>query len=198
MQAPAELVAFVEREQPRLVRAVHLLLGDRDVAEEIAQEALLRAASRWERVSHLGSPGGWTHRVAVNLATSQLRRRRAERRARARLGGRTEDVAVDAPDTADAVAVRRALLSLPADSRRRLVLRHVLDWTAEEIGELEGASAATVRQRLRRSRAALRDAMGVTGDDEHGDDRDGDDAAAGGRATDRPAGNHDEETSDVR
>ncbi len=162
MEAPADLVAFVEREQPRLVRAVDLLLGDRAVAEEITQEALLRAASRWEKVRSLGSPGGWTHRVAINLATSQLRRRRVERRARARMASQDGPSWSDAPtehDPEQTAAVRRALARLSAADRRRLVLRHVLDWSAEEIGDLEGASAATVRQRLHRARQALRDEL---------------------------------------
>lgn len=152
MEAPDELVAFVRREQPRLVRAVGLLIGDRAVAEEVAQEALLRAASRWEQVSRLASPGGWTHRVAINLATSTLRRRAAERRARARLHADTTTDAVDATG----LAVRQALASLPERQRRVLVLRHVLDWTVQEITELDGGSAQAVRQQLFRARSALR------------------------------------------
>jgi RNA polymerase sigma factor (sigma-70 family) len=157
MSAPAEVVAFVRREQPRLVRAADLLLGDRAVAEEIAQEALLRAVSRWEQVGALASPGGWTHRVAINLATSQLRRRRVERRARARLA--RGDVS-PAPDTASAVAVRGALAELADDHRRVLVLRYVLDWSTAEIAHEEQVSEDAVRQRLHRARAALRERLG--------------------------------------
>ena len=83
----ADAVAFCAEEFPRLAGALSLYLGDRAIAEELAQEALLKACRRWERVSQLESPGGWTWRVARNLAKSHLRRRRAERRARARLGG---------------------------------------------------------------------------------------------------------------
>lgn len=162
MTAPEDLVAFVGREHPRLVRAVSLLVDDRAVAEEIAQEALLRAASRWERVRTLRSPGGWVHRAAMNLATSHLRRRRVERRARARLA--TDDVA-PAPDTATAVAVREALRELPAAQRRLLVLRHVLGWSATEIADLDGSSADAVRQRLHRARNQLRDRLGHHVDD---------------------------------
>jgi RNA polymerase sigma factor (sigma-70 family) len=154
MAAPEDLVAFVGREHPRLVRAVELLLGDRAVAEEVAQEALLRAASRWERVRNLESPGGWTHRVAINLATSQLRRRQVERRARARLA--TAEVA-HAPETEDALLVRAALARLTPAQRRVLVLRHVLGWTAGDIAELDGGSADAVRQQLHRARTALRE-----------------------------------------
>jgi RNA polymerase sigma-70 factor, ECF subfamily len=155
--APAELTAFVRREHPRLVRAVHLLLDDHAVAEEVAQEALLRAASRWEQVSTMDSPGGWTHRVAINLATSQLRRRRIERRARSRM---SRDGSGSVPDTATAVTVRAALQALPETHRRVLVLRHVLDWTTAEIADLDGVGPDAIRQRLHRARAAMREQLG--------------------------------------
>lgn len=158
MSTPAELTAFVHREHPRLVRAVHLLLDDHAVAEEVAQEALLRTASRWEQVSAMDSPGGWAHRVAINLATSQLRRRRLERRARSRVSH--ADEVVGPPDTATALTVRTALRALQEPQRRLLVLRHVLDWTTADIAALDGASPDAVRQRLTRARTALRDQLG--------------------------------------
>lgn len=157
MDAPAELVAFVEREHPRLVRAVDLLLDDRAVAEEVAQETLLRVATRWEHVGDLASPGGWAHRVAMNLATSQLRRRRVAWRARSRVASAE---AQPEPDTATALGVRAALARLPRSQRRLLVLRHVLGWNAEEIGRMDGTRAPTVRQQLHRAREVLRDELG--------------------------------------
>lgn len=153
MSAPPELVAFIERERPRLVRACHLLLNDHATAEEIAQESLLRAASRWERVGRLSSPGGWVHRVAINRATSQLRRRQAERRAHARLA--TEHHG-PFPDSALAVEIRRGLSRLPLKTRRLLILRYVLDWSADDIARTDGVRTEAVRQRLHRAREALR------------------------------------------
>jgi RNA polymerase sigma factor (sigma-70 family) len=160
VHAPDALTAFVRREHPRLVAAMTLLLDDRAVAEEIAQEALLRAASRWERVGELRSPGGWTHRVAVHLATSQLRRRRLERRARARLA---EPDVVDAVDTTTALTVRRALAELSPRDRRLLVLHHVLGWSAVELADHDGGTPEAMRQRLVRARAALRAELGDGG-----------------------------------
>lgn len=154
MTPPPDLSAFVAAEQPRLVRALTLILDDRMVAEEIVQEALIRAASRWERVSQMDSPGGWVHRVAVNLATSQLRRRRLERRVRDRLAGQRTEPRTE--DRAAAVAVRAALDALSLPQRRVLVLAHVLEWTAAEIAAVEGGTEAAVRQRLHRARGALR------------------------------------------
>ena len=65
---------------PRLVAAVSYHCGDVHVAEELVQEALVRACRRWSRVSGMASPEGWAYRVAVNLATSRWRRQQAERR----------------------------------------------------------------------------------------------------------------------
>jgi RNA polymerase sigma-70 factor, ECF subfamily len=157
-----DFAAFVVAEQPRLVRACHLLLDDHAVAEEVAQEALLRAASRWEHVRILESPGGWTHRVALNLATSQLRRWRVELRVRRHVATASERHRPE-HDHDDALAVREALQRLPAAQRRLLVLRHVLQWRATEIAALDEVAAATVRQRLTRARTALRDELTAVG-----------------------------------
>jgi DNA-directed RNA polymerase specialized sigma24 family protein len=85
MSAPPELAALCQREHPRLVRALRLWCGDDALAEELAQEALLKAVVHWRRVKHMSSPGGWLFEVARNQANSSHRRRAAERRAMERL-----------------------------------------------------------------------------------------------------------------
>jgi RNA polymerase sigma-70 factor, ECF subfamily len=156
METPADLAAFIAAEHPRLVHAASVLLDDHAVAEEIAQEALLRAASRWEHVRELEAPGGWVHRVAVNLATSQLRRRAVERRARGKLARGEHELP---PDSDTAVMVREALRALPVAQRRVLVLRHVLGWSAPDIAALDGGTPEAVRRQLHRARAALREQL---------------------------------------
>ena len=113
----ADASAFCAAEWPQLVRALSLYVGDPYVAEELAQEALLRACRQWATVSQLDSPGGWTWRVATNLANSHFRRARAARRAQQRLG--TDDRAHRDPDGGDAVAVRQAVAALPERQRAR-------------------------------------------------------------------------------
>lgn len=154
----ADAVAFCSAEFPRLVGALGLYVGDEAVAEELAQEALLRACRRWERVSRLDSPGGWTWRVARNLANSHLRRRQAERRARARLSPREHAADVEA-DTAGAFAVRRAVAGLPERQRHVLVLRYFLDWSVEGTASELGVSSDAVRSLTKRAIAALRAEM---------------------------------------
>lgn len=154
-----DAAAFCAAEYPQLVRALSLYVGDRYVAEEIAQEALLRACRRWSRVSTLESPGGWTWKVATNLANSHFRRQRAARRARRKLAEQTETVQYD-PDGAVAVAVRRGVAGLPERQRTALVLRHVLGLSIEQTAERMGCSSDAVRSLTKRAGSTLRAQLG--------------------------------------
>lgn len=153
-----EAAAFYAAERPRLVAGLSLYVGDRTIAEELVQEAFLRAFQRWERVARLDSPGGWTWRVALNLANSRLRRLAAERWARQRMDG-VETVVVDG-DTAEAVAVRRAVAALPSRQRAALVLRYFLDLTVDEAADRMDVSADAIRSLTKRGVAALRVQLG--------------------------------------
>lgn len=157
--APGDAAAFCRAEYPRLVGALDLYLDDVNVAEEIAQEALLRACARWEHVSRLESPGGWTRRVALNLATSHLRRRGVERRAQARLRRERTDYAD--PDAADTTTVRAAVAALPPKQKAAVVLRYFLDMTATETGDALGCSPQAVRALTARGMARLREVITV-------------------------------------
>ena len=149
---------FCAGEYPQLVRALSLYVGEAAVAEELAQEALLRVCRHWDRVAEMESPGGWTWRVALNLANSHFRRRRAARRAHQRLG-RNNQSHRD-PDGGDAVAVRRAVASLPERQRMALVLRHVVDLSAPATAARMGISSDAVRSLTKRATATLRDQLG--------------------------------------
>lgn len=140
----AELVAFCAREHPRLVGALSLYTNNTAVAEELAQEALLRVMDAWPRIRTMAAPGAWAHRVAMNLAASWFRRRSVERRALARLEDRADDSPIE--DFATLMAVRAAVAQLPQRQRRCLVLRHYLgypiDVTAQTLGISEQAAAS--------------------------------------------------------
>lgn len=155
--APAALSTFCDVQYPRLVGILSLYVGDAAVAEELAQETLLRVATRWGRVSGLDEPGGWAYRVAINLANSHLRRGRAARRAAARMGA--ADVAHQDPDTADRLAVRRAVAALPARRREVLVLRHFLDLTVAETARHLGVSEDAVKSLTKRAMADMKAAL---------------------------------------
>lgn len=156
MSAPPELVALCQREHRRLVGVVALLVGDRHLAEELTQEALIRACRDWRKVRDLDRPEAWLHRVAVNLAMSSHRRRRAEQRMLRRLHGRGRD-SVDDPDTAEAETVRRALERLPMDLRAVVALRFYAYCSVADTAMVLGLPEGTVKTRTRRALGALRD-----------------------------------------
>lgn len=64
----------------RMVAALVLTTGNADLARDAVDEAFARALDRWERVSQMESPAGWTYRVALNAARRGERRRSLERR----------------------------------------------------------------------------------------------------------------------
>ena len=159
--ANLDVEVFCEREHPRLVRMLRVYCGDDQLAQDIAQEALIRAVRHWPRISKLDSPGGWTYRVAVNLANSRFRRRAAGRRATQRLRQQAE-TSDSLPDVAGVVALRDAVAALPDRQRQAVVLQHVLGLTPAEIGEVMDCSQQAVRNLTHRARRALQSALEPT------------------------------------
>lgn len=159
MGAPEDLVAFCDREWPRLVGALSLYCGDRLVAEEIAQEALLKACDGWRELQQMAAPGAWLHRVAINMANSHYRRRKAERHALQRRARR--DVPTESREPADAVAVRRAVARLPARQRHAVVFRFFLQWTVAETAAVMGTSEPAVKSLTYRAARTLREELSV-------------------------------------
>jgi RNA polymerase sigma-70 factor (ECF subfamily) len=147
---------FFLAEHERLFQALYLLTGDRHEADDLAQEALLRAYERWDRVGAMDSPAGYVYRTALNLYRSRLRT----------LVVRARRVFADVPaeDLSGPVSashdVRRALAQLPRGQREALILVEWLGLPSEEAGRVLGIDASSVRGRLHRGRASLRDQLG--------------------------------------
>lgn len=153
-----DLATFVTREYPRLVAVLSAHCRDRHLAEELAQDALVRVCDHWQQVRGMANPGAWVQRVALNLSHSWFRRRQAERRA-LRRHGPVQDTQVDV-DGADRLAVREALLGLPARQRSVLALRYYLRMSVAETAEVMGCSEPAVKAHTGRAVAALRGRFG--------------------------------------
>ena len=144
---------FYAGNQERLIRALALTLGDIDLATEAVDEAMARAVQRWDQVRRFDNPSGWVYRVALNWATSVLRRRRVGESVRAVYAARAElttDGPVD-PDTRLAQAVTR----LPVRLRSVVVCRFYLDLGVEETARSLGIKPGTVKSRLHRALTTL-------------------------------------------
>lgn len=153
----ADLEHFCAREHPRLFGLLHLYVGDRGVAEQLAQDALVRLCQHWPRVRSMDHPRAWLTRVALNGATSWSRRRAAERRALARHGPDAE--VARPPDTAGAIAVREALTRLPAAERQVVVLRFYGGLDVRTTASVVGRPEGTVKSITHRAVARLRDEL---------------------------------------
>lgn len=149
--------AFCVEQHPRLVGALGLYTGDVELAEELAQEALAKALLHWDRIQRARSPGGYVHRVAMNLANSHFRRRRAAARARARHGP-DHGVHRD-PPAADVLAVREAVRRLPRRQRQIVVLRYKSELTFRGIGEVLGMTVGAAKALHHRAASRLRELL---------------------------------------
>jgi RNA polymerase sigma-70 factor (ECF subfamily) len=135
----------------RLVGQLTAYLGDATEAEDVAQEAFLRAWQRWEKVSRYDDPVAWVHRVAWNLATSRWRRVAMAARV---LRGQRAPEPIPALD-ADRVALVAALRSLPEQQRQAVVRHYLGDHPVADIAADLGVPRGTVLSWLHRARAAL-------------------------------------------
>src|SRR5262245_9380437 len=112
-----------------MVRLATALVGRRDVAEELVQDAFVALHGRWDRVSRYESPEGWLRRVVINRATSALRRRTVELRLVSRLS-RVRERPVD-PADADR-AIWQAVAALPKRQAQVIALMYVDDLAVSE------------------------------------------------------------------
>jgi len=151
----ADLESVFRSAYPRVVAVAARVLGSRDEAHDVAQEAFLSFA---RSTVPTGEAAGWLSVAAAHTALNHLRtgRRRAAREASAHRDART------APDAADTVVineerrqVRAALDRLPRKQAVALVLRHSGLSYAEVAAALE-LSAGSVGTTVRRAEIALR------------------------------------------
>jgi RNA polymerase sigma-70 factor (ECF subfamily) len=139
------------------------MVGDRSRAEELTQDAFVRA---WEKLDQFRGDSAfstWLHRLAVNVV---LNDRQTEKRRRDRHDDSIEDVdAVPLGETKSvpmpglSIDLERAIAKLPAGARKVFVLHDVEGFTHEEIGEMLGVTAGGCKAQLHRARMLLREAL---------------------------------------
>jgi RNA polymerase sigma-70 factor, ECF subfamily len=130
------------------------LRGPRVAAEELAQEAFERAYHRWDALREMERPDLWVQRVALNLATSQLRRLAAEARAVGRYRLRRE-AGAETAEFEDADTFWQLVRRLPAQQARVVALHYAADRSVVEVAEVLGIAEGTVKAHLHKARARL-------------------------------------------
>lgn len=145
---------FYDAKRPHLVRTLIMVLGNRELGIEAADEAMTRAYQRWADVQTYENPGGWVYRVAMNWAYTKLRRSKREL---------PSVYVTDKPHIEDPQfepKLDAALAALPEKYRAPVVLRYYMDWSMEDISEALGIPKGTVKSRIHRGVAALQKALG--------------------------------------
>jgi RNA polymerase sigma factor (sigma-70 family) len=149
---PVDFESFFRSEHARLLRAMYVVTGSPQEAEELMQEAFLRTWERWDRVGGMDDPAGYLYRSAMNLFRSHYRRARvALRRASGTAHSRDEFALSDERD-----AIARAMRRLAPRQRAAIVLTEWLGYGSEEAGRMLGVRPATIRALAYQARAALR------------------------------------------
>ena len=151
---------FAAERMPGVLRFAAVLAGDRATAEDLAQEVLIRAYSRWDRIGCVDRPDLYVRKMILNEFLSWRRRSSRE----PSVSRPALEFADSAPDHAQQYTEREALLGevskLPRRQRAVLVLRYYEDRADTEIAELLGCSPGTVRSHASRALATLRVGMG--------------------------------------
>ena len=146
-----DLIAMCEREHARLVGTLGLYCGDRAVAEDLAQEALIRLCRDWRSVRKLDAPERWLYRVAINLAHSHYRRKATERRVLS-LAPVAELQRAESPTDIETLEL---LKNLPHRQKTALLLHYYLDLTVPEVAHAMEIPEGTAKTLIHRGTRAL-------------------------------------------
>jgi RNA polymerase sigma-70 factor (sigma-E family) len=138
----------------RAGRLAYFLVGDRELAQDLVQEAFLKVFARWGNLREPHSFAAYLNRTIVNLAHKTHRRRRVERRYLDKQPGH-EAVAPERDyETAD--ELWRRLQLLPQRQRTAVVLRYYEDLTDHQAAAAMGCSETAVASLVQRALGTLR------------------------------------------
>jgi RNA polymerase sigma-70 factor, ECF subfamily len=154
---PSDFSAFYRQSWVEIYRPLVATLRDPDLAAEAVDEAMERAYARWSKVSSLSNPEGWIYRVAYRWGVDRLRRRSVERRLLPRLS--TGPTMGEIPTVEPLLG--GALSALPIDQRAVVVLACAFDWSEADIADALRIRPGTVKSRLHRGLARLREELGA-------------------------------------
>jgi RNA polymerase sigma-70 factor (ECF subfamily) len=140
------------REYPGLVAVAAAMTGDRDGAQDLVHDTMVKAFVRWDRVSRLDRPGAWCHHVLLNICRSRLRRLATEGRYLSRLRRRA---ATSPEPSTDTLVFWSTVRRLPSRPRAVVALYFGAELTSVQIAEVLGVPEGTVRSDLSAARRVV-------------------------------------------
>ncbi|RBW67801.1 RNA polymerase sigma factor SigW [Bacillus taeanensis] len=159
---------IVELYGGRVYQLTYRMLGNTHEAEDIAQEAFLRAYMNIDRFDTTKKFSTWLYRIATNLAIDRMRKKKPDYYLDAEIRG-TEGLTLYSQTAADekgpdeTVAaselkeeLQQEIDNLPAKYRSAIILKYIQELSLKEISEILDLPVATVKTRIHRGREALR------------------------------------------
>lgn len=153
MSSDADFTDWAEGHAAELLRRAYLLSGDRQRAEDLVQETLVRIFLHWRRIDHDDNPVGYAHTVLFRLFASQRRRRSSGELPTEHLPERP----TGRPDTELQLDLVAALQTLGPVERCVVVARYLDDRSVSEVAEMMRRSQSWVRTTSFRALRRLRD-----------------------------------------
>ena len=152
------LAELYERYAVDAIRLAHVILGDRQAAEDTVQDAFVRMAGRLRHIRDRDAFPRYLRRTVVNLCRMRIRRARLERALTT--FARDPSVASHEAAISEREAIRSAIGKLSERQRIAIALRYYDDMSDEEIAEVLSCRRSTVRSLISRAIPRLREEIG--------------------------------------
>jgi len=163
---------LVRRYSKKMINLAYQITGDRDLAEDIAQDTFFRAYKSAPRYTEIAKFSTWLYTIAINLCRNELRRRKFKPYSLEEMADR-EDEGKIRIDIADDRAkpdqdlerkeisryVRKAIAMVPEKFRVALVLRDIQGLAYDEIGSILHLPEGTVKSRINRGRLKVKEVL---------------------------------------
>lgn len=159
---PDEFGVLVDRYEDRLYRHLCRMAGREELAAELLQQTFVRSYERLEQCRDPERVGGWMFRIASNLCRDRLRSRDGSEvglEEAPPLESGTGSPAAEAERGELRSDLEDALARIGEEKREAFLLKHLEEYTYEEISELLGVGVSAVKMRVHRAREELQDLL---------------------------------------
>ncbi|MFL2982927.1 MAG: RNA polymerase sigma factor [Candidatus Neomarinimicrobiota bacterium] len=158
-------IELVNRYKDRLVNFVYQFLGDREDAEDVVQDTMLRLYEKKHYYKEIAKFSTWLYTIARNLANTELRKRK--RRKTTYLSQMSkEERQYDIPAIQDDVdqglqnkfindRIQSAIKKLPDHFRMVIILRDIQELSYNDVSNILGVPLGTIKSRINRARLQL-------------------------------------------
>ena len=156
----AEIGEFYAAHANSAKRLAYLLTGDKELAEDITQDAFVKLAGRLRGLRNRDASAAYLRQTVLNLSRSHFRRERVERAHLQREAGGRQSEVVQGRDVVEADALLKELQRLPYRQRCAVVLRYYEDLSERQAADLLGCSVGALKALTNRAMEQLRANVG--------------------------------------